>query len=91
MAKKEVDSNYIKSYSNYIIGILSIVFAFVSSSGIGGIVLGVIGLVRIGKQKDEISRKAKALNLIGLIAGLVIFILYLVFTLTQIDWGALQY
>ncbi|KKL72911.1 hypothetical protein LCGC14_2080210, partial [marine sediment metagenome] len=47
---------------SYVLGILSIVFAFISP--MAGLILGVIGLVQAKKQK---ALRAKRLNIIGII------------------------
>lgn len=88
MAKE--DEHLARDYSNYTIGILSIVLALISSWGIGGIVLGIIGLVRTKKGKGSLSGKAKVLNLIGLLIGIVVFILSLILVLVSgVDWTSL--
>lgn len=71
-----------KAYSDYIIGILSIVFALITSWGIGGIILGIIGLVRVKKDSGEIAKKAKVLNIVGLILGSALLILSAIYYTT---------
>ena len=63
----------------YVLGILSIVFAFFSSWA--GLVLGIIGLVQSKKQNVP---KAKLLNKIGIILSiiLIVFQFVLVYALT---------
>lgn len=79
-----------RDYSNYTIGILSIVLSLITSWGIGGIILGIIGLVRIKSSKSTLSGKAKVLNTIGLILGIIIFIVTLIVLLISgIDWATL--
>jgi len=85
MAKEEM--NEARVYSNYVIGILSIVLALLTSGGIGGIVLGIIGLVRVKKDKGEIARKARNLNLIGLILGCAMFILSVIISIMGASWN----
>jgi hypothetical protein len=53
----------------YILGILSIVFAFFLP--LAGIILAIIGLVQNKKEK---SKRAKKLNIIGLVLAVVVFI-----------------
>jgi uncharacterized membrane protein len=57
----------------YILGIVSIVQAFISP--ISGIAFAIIGLVFAKNQKDSVSKTAYKLNLIGLIIGIVFFAL----------------
>lgn len=71
-----------RAYSDYIIGILSIVFALITSWGIGGIILGIIGLVRVKKDSGEIAKKAKVLNIVGLILGSALLILSAIYYTT---------
>jgi uncharacterized membrane protein len=70
-ADKKTDVNF--PLVAYILGIVSIVQAFISP--ISGIAFAIIGLVFTKKQKDSISKKAYKLNLIGLILGIVFFAL----------------
>ena len=58
-----------KRGSGYIFGILSIVFAFFVP--LAGIILGIIGLVLNKKEK---SKKARRLNIIGIIIGAILFL-----------------
>ena len=62
---------------SYVVGIASIIFAFLSP--IYGILLGVVGLLTIKKQKDDFSKKAIKLNKIGIFLGVVVFIVLFVF------------
>ena len=55
---------------SYVLGILSIVFAFFSP--VAGLVLGIIGLVQSNRHKASRSRK---LNIIGIILSAIFFIL----------------
>ena len=54
----------------YILGIVSIVMAFFQP--LAGIVFGIVGLVQNKKEK---SRKAKKLNVIGIVIGTLLFII----------------
>lgn len=73
-------------YSNYVIGIMSIVFSLITSWGIGGIIFGIIGLVRVKKDKGELAKKAKRLNMIGLILGILIIVASIIITVSGINW-----
>lgn len=64
-----------KRGAGYILGILSIVFAFFVP--LAGVILGIIGLVQNKKEK---SKTAKKLNIIGIIIGTIIFLGSLVVT-----------
>lgn len=89
MPKKESDKMDIKNYSNYIIGIVALVLSFFNP--LPGLVLGIIGLVRVGKRHDRISKKARTLNIIAIIVAVVFAALSIILTLIKINWGALSY
>jgi len=59
------------SQTSYIFGIVSIVMALFTP--LLGLVFGIIGLVQSSKQKTEISRLAKKLNIIGIILSVIVF------------------
>lgn len=61
-----------------IFGILSIVFAFISSWGLGGIILGIIGLIQLKGEKKELTKEIRRLNVLGIIFGSIILIISLV-------------
>jgi hypothetical protein len=65
--------------SSYLMGVFSIIFGVLSP--LVGIVVGIVGLVFANKEKTTITKKAKKLNLIGIILGLVILALSIVATL----------
>jgi hypothetical protein len=69
-----------KRGSGYIFGILSIVFAFFVP--LAGIILGIIGLVLNKKEK---SKKARRLNIIGIIIGAILFLASLAVTYLSIQ------
>lgn len=73
--EKKVDFSLV----SYILGIASIVMAIFNS--FAGVTFGVIGLLQARKQKTELSKKAKKLNLIGIIAGVVLFVISMIITL----------
>ena len=77
MVKKEENFGVV----SYILGIISIVTAFLTSFGLGGIIFGIIGLVQSKKQKTDLSKKAKKLNTIGLILGIIMFVISLITTI----------
>lgn len=62
--------------ASYIFGIISIVMAFFQP--IAGIVFSIVGLIQSKKEKTELSRRAKKLNIIGLILSIVLFIVLIV-------------
>lgn len=78
MAKKVVikkeDINF--TLIAYILGIVAIVQAFISP--VAGIAFAIIGIMFSKKQKDNVSKKAYKLNLIGLILGIIFLILVIV-------------
>jgi uncharacterized membrane protein YdcZ (DUF606 family) len=61
---------------SYILGIVSIVTAFFSP--LAGIIFGIIGLSQSSKQKDAVSKKAKTLNMIGIIIGVIVLIISII-------------
>lgn len=56
----------------YIFGIVSIVLAFFTP--VAGLIFGIIGLVQSKKQNDELSKKAKKYNILGIILNIVLAI-----------------
>lgn len=67
-----------KEYSivAYILGIISIVMAVFNSPA--GIVFGIIGIVFSKKQRTELSIRAKKLNMIGIVLGIIMIIISLI-------------
>ena len=61
---------------SYILGIVSIVMAFLSP--IVGVIFGIIGLTQGKGDKTKIYNRAKRLNIIGIILGVALFILTVV-------------
>ena len=82
MAKKIAKKQVKKEKMNYevpsVLGIISIVFAFVSP--LAGLVLGIVGLVQSKKQSTTMSMKAKKLNKIGIIIAAIVLIATILFT-----------
>jgi 4-hydroxybenzoate polyprenyltransferase len=74
MVSKGDDSSQI----SYILGIVSIVMAFFTP--LAGIIFGVIGLIQSKKQKDSLSKKAKTLNTVGIVIGLILLIVTIIAT-----------
>lgn len=74
MAKKnnKKEGNYDLGSITYVLGLISIVSALFSP--LGGIVFGIIGLVKSKKQKE--LKKARMLNMTGIIINAVILIAY---------------
>ena len=71
MAEKEKKEEF--SVVSYTLGIISIVLAFFLP--LGGFVFGVVGFIQSKKQKTLLFKKAKKLNMIGMILSLVLFII----------------
>ncbi len=66
----------------YVLGILSIVFAFFNPTA--GLVFGIIGMVKSKKHGFE---KAKKLNRIGIILSIIFAIISLLFTIFATKLG----
>lgn len=60
----------------YIIGLVALVQAFISP--LAGIVLGIIGLSFSLKEKTRFSKKAKNLNIVSIVIGILTFVLIMV-------------
>jgi len=67
---------------SYVLGILSIVFAFVSP--LAGLILGIIGLVQSKKYKIE---KSKRLSTIGIILSIIFLIISIIALFYSISSG----
>lgn len=67
---------------SYVLGILSIVFAFISP--MAGLILGIIGLVQAKKQK---ALRAKRLNIIGIILSVIFLIISAVVLIYSVASG----
>jgi predicted small integral membrane protein len=63
------------SVVSYVLGIASIVMAFFNSGA--GIVFGIIGLVQTRRYNTPLAKRAKKLNIIGLIISIILLILSL--------------
>ena len=69
MAEKKEQIDF--SQTSYIFGIVSIVMALFTP--LLGLVFGIIGLIQSGKQKTNISKLSKKLNIIGIVLSVIIF------------------
>jgi len=67
--------------TSYILGIVSIVTAVFQP--LLGIILGIIGLIQSNRQKTNISRLSKKLNIIGIVVGVVLFAVTIILLLKQ--------
>ena len=65
MAEREVVS--------YVLGILSIVFAFFTP--VAGLIMGIIGYSQSRKYKGGLGKRAKKFNIIGIILSVIILII----------------
>ncbi|MFC1682285.1 hypothetical protein ACFL0X_01560 [Nanoarchaeota archaeon] len=68
--KKKLEGDF--SYVAYTLGIASIVFAFFTP--LAGFILGIVGFTQSKKQTNSVSRKAKKLNMIGIIVSAIILV-----------------
>jgi len=62
--------------TGYVLGIVSIVLAFVNP--IGGIVSGIIGITLTNKNSEDLAKKGKKFNKVGIILSIIFFILMVV-------------
>ena len=67
--KKERDFSEV----SYVLGIISLVTAFFLP--LAGFTLGIIGLIHSKKQKTELSKKAKKINIVGIILSIILFVI----------------
>jgi len=74
-----------KVLASYVLGILSIVFAFFQP--VPGIILGIIGFNLSKKEKGDFSKKARKYNKLGIILGVIILIATIIFTVYAISSG----
>ena len=63
--------------SGYILGILSIILAVVSP--LAGLVTGIVGLVMSRKEKTELSKRGKKLNIVGIVLSTIFLAVSLAF------------
>jgi len=69
MAEKKDGVNF--PLTSYIFGVVSIVMALFTP--LLGLVFGIIGLVQSSKQKTDVSRFSKKLNIIGIVLSIIVF------------------
>lgn len=74
MVKRDGDFSEI----SYVLGIVSIVLAFFQP--LAGFVFGIIGFIQSKKQDNELSKRAKKLNTVGIILSIVFFALTVALT-----------
>ncbi len=67
----------------YVLGIISIVMAFFTP--LAGLIFGILGLVQSNKQKNELSKKAKTLSIIGIILSIILFLALIILTYLGLD------
>lgn len=70
---------------SYTLGILSIVLAFSTTYGLGGLISGIIGLVIAHKNG---YKRAKRLNVIGLVLSTIILIFNIVAIISLANSGS---
>ena len=81
--KEQVDF----SQTSYIFGVVSIVMALFTP--LIGAVFGIIGLIQSMKQKTNISRLSKKLNIIGIVLSVIVFGVSLFFLLKGVTLPSL--
>jgi preprotein translocase subunit SecG len=67
---------------SYTLGIISIVLAFFSPTA--GLIIGIIGFIQAKRMK---SRQAKKLNIIGIILGVIFFIISVILSIYATQLG----
>lgn len=72
--------------SSYVVGILSIIFAFFTP--LAGLILGIVGLVLSKGEKTHFSEKGKKFSVIGIIISIITIA---VLAYISIQGGALLY
>lgn len=65
-----------ESKTGFILGLASIVLAFTVT--IGGLVAGILGYNLVKKHNNPLSKKAKKMNLIGIVLSIILLILVFV-------------
>lgn len=65
-----------KEDTSYVLGIMSIVFGFVSP--LAGLVFGIIGVKLSGNHKSEMSKKGKKYSKIGIFISIIVLIITMI-------------
>lgn len=68
---------------SYALGWLSIIFGILIP--ISGLVLGIVGLVLSKKQTSDISKKAKILNIVGIVISIVVWVVLFLAAMYMVD------
>ncbi len=85
--KKSYSGNHDFAMLGFVLGILSIVFAFMNS--FAGLVIGIIGINQSKKQKNALSQKARKLNIIGIVISAIFVALAIFFTIKTWTTGGI--
>mgnify|MGYP001459336647 CR=1 FL=1 len=72
MVKKEEEKHF--EIAGYVLGILSIVFSVLLQPAFG-LGFGITGLILVFKKKSELSKKARTLNVIGIIISIIVLVI----------------
>jgi len=67
---------------SYVLGVLSIVLAFTTSWGLGGLITGIIGFIQSKKYNIE---KAKKLSIIGIIISSIFLVISIVLMIYSVN------
>ena len=63
----------------FVLGIVAIVQAIFSP--LVGVIFGIIGVIMAYRQKTPLSQRAKVLNWIGIVVGVILFVIVLILSL----------
>ena len=63
-------------FASYTLGIISIVLAFFTP--LAGLIFGIIGLTQTRKNKSDLARKCRKMNIIGIILSILVLIFSIV-------------
>jgi len=74
-----------RSLVSFVLGIASIAMAFLSP--VAGIITGIVGLVQGKKNNDDFTNLSRNLNITGVVAGAVVFIIAVYFTFLTYTTG----
>jgi heme O synthase-like polyprenyltransferase len=86
MAKKEVTKVKASNYGliAYILGIIAIVESLFSP--LAGVALGIIGITFSVKEASKLAKRAKILNIVGIVLGVIFFIVILLMSQMQMPY-----